>query len=369
MGTITERTTKDGKIRYRATIRINKGGVKYSESRTFSKQNLAQNWLKKREAEIELNPDSLQKAQVDDLRLSQAIERYLSEVGQDFGRTHKMSLLFIAKQNIGAKYISKLTNMDFANFANHRLATVKPQTLNGDMIAIRGVLRHAKLVWGMEVDLAGFEDVMLGLRYARKVQSSAKRNRLPTSDELIALTQYFAKKYARHKSAYPMHLIIWLAIYTARRESELTSMALADFDGEWWLIRNVKNPKGSAGNHKHVKIPPIALPIIQVLQTPNIRRNMQTCKHYDDTLLLPLSNKNISRAFTAACKMLGIDDLHFHDLRHEAATRLAEQGLTIPQMQEVTGHDSWSSLQRYTNLKKRPKTVEYGEIQYTLPKF
>ncbi|TWV80250.1 hypothetical protein CEW93_010445, partial [Moraxella sp. VT-16-12] len=217
MGTITERTTKDGKIRYRAAIRINKDGVKYSESRTFSKKNLAQNWLKKREAEIELNPNSIHQVQVDDIRLSEAIERYLSEAGRSFGRSHKMSLLFIAKQSIGAKYISKLTNMDFANFANHRLITVKPQTLNGDMIAIRGVLRHAKLVWGMEIDLAGFEGAMLGLRYARKVQSSAKRSRLPTNDELIALTQHFAQKYTHYKSAYPMHLIMWLAIYTTRR--------------------------------------------------------------------------------------------------------------------------------------------------------
>ncbi|TWV79829.1 tyrosine-type recombinase/integrase, partial [Moraxella sp. VT-16-12] len=170
------------------------------------------------------------------------------------------------------------------------------------------------------------------------------------------------QKYTHYKSAYPMHLIMWLAIYTTRRESELTRMALADFDGEHWLIKDMKNPKGSLGNHKHVKIPTSALPVIRALQEPSIRKNMMACKYYDESLLLPLDGKNISKLFTEACKILGIDDLHFHDLRHEGATRLAEQGLTIPQMQEITGHDSWNSLQRYTNLKKRPKTVEYDEI-------
>ena len=42
--------------------------------------------------------------------------------------------------------------------------------------------------------------------------------------------------------------------------------------------------------------------------------------------------------------------MRFHDLRHEAATRLAEQGLTVPQIQQYTLHDDWNSLKRYVNL-------------------
>jgi integrase len=49
---------------------------------------------------------------------------------------------------------------------------------------------------------------------------------------------------------------------------------------------------------------------------------------------------------------LGIEDLRFHDLRHEGVTRLFETGLTIPQVAAVSGHRSWSSLQRYTHIKQ-----------------
>jgi len=59
--------------------------------------------------------------------------------------------------------------------------------------------------------------------------------------------------------------------------------------------------------------------------------------------------------------MLDIDDLHFHDLRHEAATRLSEQGLTVPQMQQVTGHESWSSLQRYVSVSPRKTLLDFDE--------
>ena len=82
---------------------------------------------------------------------------------------------------------------------------------------------------------------------------------------------------------------------------------------------------------------------------------------WDSELLLPLSGKTISSRFTEACRMLAIDDLHFHDLRHEAATRLSEQGFTVPQMQQVTGHESWSSLQRYVSVTPRKSVLEFDE--------
>ena len=46
-----------------------------------------------------------------------------------------------------------------------------------------------------------------------------------------------------------------------------------------------------------------------------------------------------------------IEDLHFHDLRHEGTSRLFEAGLPIEKVALVTGHKDWRQLQRYTNLK------------------
>ncbi|WP_373886799.1 tyrosine-type recombinase/integrase [Acinetobacter sp. YH16050] len=66
--------------------------------------------------------------------------------------------------------------------------------------------------------------------------------------------------------------------------------------------------------------------------------------------LIPTHEENIARHWQKIKKQAGIDDLRFHDLRHEAATRLAEQGLTVPQIQQYTLHDDWNSLKRYVNL-------------------
>jgi site-specific recombinase XerD len=43
----------------------------------------------------------------------------------------------------------------------------------------------------------------------------------------------------------------------------------------------------------------------------------------------------------------------FHDLRHEATSRLFERGYTIPQVAQFTLHESWKELMRYTHLLKK----------------
>lgn len=50
--------------------------------------------------------------------------------------------------------------------------------------------------------------------------------------------------------------------------------------------------------------------------------------------------------------MLEIEDLHFHDLRYEGASLLAEMGRTVPQLATVTGHRSGKSLERYTHVRQ-----------------
>ena len=71
--------------------------------------------------------------------------------------------------------------------------------------------------------------------------------------------------------------------------------------------------------------------------------------------LLPFNSRTIGSYLRNQMRLLGIDDLHFHDLRREGVSRLAEDGLTIPEMQRVSLHESWQSLQIYVNL---PPTQE-----------
>jgi integrase len=59
----------------------------------------------------------------------------------------------------------------------------------------------------------------------------------------------------------------------------------------------------------------------------------------------------MSQAFDRACERADIRNLHFHDLRHEATSRLFEKGLNPMQVSAITGHKTFEMLKRYTHLK------------------
>lgn len=63
----------------------------------------------------------------------------------------------------------------------------------------------------------------------------------------------------------------------------------------------------------------------------------------------------MAHILTRACHVLGIVDLHFHDMGHEATSRLFERGYQIHEVPQFTVHESWNELKRYTNL--RPEQV------------
>jgi integrase len=48
---------------------------------------------------------------------------------------------------------------------------------------------------------------------------------------------------------------------------------------------------------------------------------------------------------------LGLDDLHFHDLRHEAVSRFVEARFTDQEVSAISGHRSMQMLKRYTHLR------------------
>ncbi|WP_111894298.1 tyrosine-type recombinase/integrase [Acinetobacter sp. MB5] len=383
MGTITKRQKIDGRFTYTAQIRIKRPDkTTFNKTRTFAKESLAKEWIKRVEAEILVNPAILNpETQTVSKTLDQFIEKYIEEIGDEFAGTKKAALKNICNYDISQKDVYTLSRQDFSNFAIERrkgnpmemIDGVSPSTALKDISHISSVLGHAELVWGEDVANAKNElsQAIIGLKKARIVTKSKERDRLITTEELFTLTNHFYKGWKRVRNAIPMHLVMWLAIYTGRREGELCEMRLEDFDrkNNQWKIRDVKNPDGSKGNHKFAHLEPNALLIIDELLEPSTRKRMLELG-YSDELLLPVNVQTVSDYFRRACRLNNIMDLRFHDLRHEAATRYAEDGFTIPQLQTITLHSSWGSLKRYVNLKKRGKRIEYKDaIQFAKEQF
>ena len=56
-------------------------------------------------------------------------------------------------------------------------------------------------------------------------------------------------------------------------------------------------------------------------------------------------------AWQRLVRRANIQDLHFHDLRHEAVSRFFEMGLTVPEVALISGHRDARMLFRYTHLR------------------
>ena len=79
-----------------------------------------------------------------------------------------------------------------------------------------------------------------------------------------------------------------------------------------------------------------------------------------ETLLFSYSPRGLTGAFLKLCRRLGIEDLHFHDLRHEATSRFFEKGLNPVEVATITGHKDTKMLMRYTHLRAEDLVERLG---------
>jgi integrase len=154
----------------------------------------------------------------------------------------------------------------------------------------------------------------------------------------VRVRGHFASRDRRAKI--PMQAVLDFAIASARRQAEICRLEWRDNDEEnrTGLVRDAKHPTAREGNHRRFKYTPEAWAIVE--------RQPRTSEY-----IFPYDPKSVGAAFTRACRLLGIKDLRFHDLRHEATSRLFERGYQIHEVAQFTLHDSWNELKRYANLK------------------
>lgn len=340
MGSIRERVRKDGSIAYTAQIILKRAGKPtYREAETFNRRGAAVAWLKNREAELR-QPGGIERANAKHLTLADAIDRYVRESLKEIGRTKAQVLESVKRYDIAAMEADDITSRDIVAFAQELARTVRPQTVGNYLSHISAVFAIAGPAWGIPLDQSEMKAALAVAKSLGLTSKSEKRDRRPTLDELDKLMGYFVERQERSPDASPMHKIIAYGIFSTRRQDEIGRPLWRHLDeaGSRLLVKDMKHPGQKIGNDVWCDLPLEALALIRTMP----RTNGQ---------IFPYSADAISAAFTRACKVLGIDDLHFHDLRHDGVSRLFEMGWNIPHVAAVSGHRSWQSLQRYTHLR------------------
>lgn len=344
MASFTSRKRADGTTGHTAQIRIKRGGIViHTESQTFNRRQQAELWAKKRESAL-AEPGALEALlnKHEDPPLAKAIERYTLEHRKGMGKTKTQVLRTISADRIAGLPCSKITSQVLLDFLD-RLEN-QPQTKGNYLSHLGSIIRVAQPAWGYPLSVTEYEAARTVAQHLGAVSRSKQRDRRPTLDELDRLLEYFGSTRAGRADSIPMQEVILYAIFSTRRAAEITRQVFEDLDAtraDIW-VRDMKHPGEKIGNHVRVVLPPEALAVVlKRRQSPE-----QTGR------IFPHNEDSISAAFTRACQILEIDDLHFHDLRHDGISRLFELGWNIPQVAAVSGHRSWNSLKRYTHIRQ-----------------
>jgi integrase len=289
----------------------------------------------------------------------------MQEVGRP-PRRSKAAVLEALKESLGTVKLPQLNRERLIEFGRKRAKQgAGPATLAIDFAFIRTVATHAAAVHGIEVSAEEVRLARFALKHLSLVGKSGERDRRPTQDELDELDELIEYFETNRRQFIPMGRIVRYAVATTMRQEEICRPDWPDIDMKKriLIIRDRKDPQAKDGNDQ--KVPLLNLTGYDaweiMLQQRIITRGQGR--------VFPYNHRSVSAAFTRACDELKIEDLHFHDLRHEGTSRLFEAGLSIEKVALVTGHKDWRTLRRDTKLKPEELHKLQTAPQPTLEEF
>jgi integrase len=333
MASIVER---DGK--YRALVRT----AGHNKCATFSTRAAAKQWATRVESEIEeLRASGIM--QPKNLTLGDLIDRYTSELypAKKWGRS-KSADLALLKKKLGGIAADKLNEAHIVKcFRDRHADGAGPVTISAQAGYLVSVLKVARTLWHLDVPLQAALQARSALNNVGLVGKSQRRDRRVTDAEIAKIITHFEKQ----RTTIPYPDLIRFALATGMRISEICRLQWKDLNerDKTIVIRDRKHPTDRIGNDQVV-------PLLNVINGFDAFAIAQR-QPRGGARIFAVSEKTVCSVFPRQLEKLGIDDLHLHDLRHEAISRLFEAGYRIEQVALVSGHRDWAMLKRYTHVR------------------
>lgn len=327
---------------WRALVR--KGGQ--AHCKTFASQAAAKSWARTIEGQIE-ELKATGKMQPRDITVADLIDRYVREIGpiKPWGRSKSADLARLKAGDLGPVPVASLDHkLLFDYFTSLRAAGAGPVTIASVVGYLVTVLDVAASVWRLAVPVDTVRDVRTSLKKLGLVRKSKHRNRRVSDAEIEQIIPHLTRRI----TPMPLADIVWFCIASAMRISEVCRLQWADLNetDRTIFVRTRKHPNAAhkADNSAHVPLLTLAAHDAFAI----VQRQPKK-----DKRIFPVNSKTIGDYFSTAVLDAGLEDLHLHDLRHEAISRLFEAGYRIEQVSVLSGHRDWAQLRRYTHLRAR----------------
>ncbi|UEO00418.1 site-specific integrase [Acidiferrobacter thiooxydans] len=306
-----------------------------AQVRTFDTKAEAEAWAATIESEIARGV-FVSRAEAEATSLAEALDRYAVEV--------------VPRKRSGTRELSTITSWRSSALGTRPMASVRgkdvaaairdmegrglsPNTIRLHLALLSHLFNTARTAWGME-SLSNPVDLVKG---QRPKLPQGRTRRLVDDEQARLLAAAKAYDSTPHAGGNVGPIITW-AIETAMRRGEIAAMRWEhlNIEGRALLLPETKN-----GTPREVPLSKVALAVLDGLP----RR--------PDGRVWGMRPDSISQAFERVCKAAGIEGLTFHDLRHEATSRLFEKGLGDMQVAAITGHKTQQMLKRYTHLRAK----------------
>jgi len=324
MASIRPRKDRDG-IVIGYQVQIQRKGFP-SQTKTFRNKADAQAWATIIEAEMQRGVWR-DRAESESTTLDEALIRYSNEVipTKKTPRQEGNIVRQWRSRPIAQMFLAAIRGKDVADALKvmKEVEGKSPNTIRLHLALLSHLFNVARTEWGMEA-------LSNPVELVRKPRLPQGRDRRLVGDEeerLLAACRAMNPELAA---------IVTIAIETAMRQGEIMGLTWDKVD----LSRRCVTLEITKNGEK--RIVPLTARATQAFR--DLPRNL-------DGRVWTYTSEGLRASYNKATKHAGIEGLTFHDLRHEATSRLFEKGLNPMQAAAITGHKNMQMLKRYTHLK------------------
>lgn len=204
---------------------------------------------------------------------------------------------------------------------------------------------HSLFEYAIENDLATKNPC----RNTKKLPENNERTRHLTNDEERRLLFELTAQET-------VQAIVIIALHTGMRRGEILALNWSDVD----FARGQLHIRQSKTDR------PRSVPMNNTVRETLARLQPSPRQSQPYIFAGRRDNKRLTtiyRTFRRACERAGIADFHFHDLRHTAATRLADTGADAFTIAEILGHADLKSTARYTHATNERKRAAVTALE------
>lgn len=273
--------------------------------------------------------------------LADALDRYAAEVtpGKKSADRETYTIKKWKADPLAARSLASLRPSDFASYRDRRLAEgMSGNSVRIELALVSHLFRKVIREWSMGLTsnpIANIDQPHLPPGRDRRLIRDVD----PGKDEETRLFTACSASRSRH-----LLPIVRIALETAMRRGELVGLRWSDIDLTQRIahLADTKN-----GDQRDVPLSPTAIQVLEDLPRSITGR------------VFPIEGKTLEHSFRRATAKAGLTDFTFHDLRHEATSRLIETGLfSVVEVAAITGHKSMQMLKRYTHPRAAELAVK-----------